>query len=549
MTFIRKYWLEVLTIGAIFAGLLICNNPDMTWINTDSDGAHYILAAKYLTTAHHMSQPLYILIGNLFLRIPLGTDAWRMGLISVLATTIACTYIYLSVRQLLKNNTKARLYGIVAALVYGGSCLVITQSTIVETMPLAVMAGVIAYYYHLKGRYTVASIFCGIGLAVHPFLGFIVWAVLWVGSKQIRSKKNTIITILFFLFYLYIPIVKAVNPGATIMWGNDTAEGFFAGTYGMVSMLVGGLSIYDLPKRILDTMGIVGISFTIGMIPLVWYFIKRHTYKDKLFWLILIPIGFFMINLSAETFVYMIVSVAFGAIAIGVGLSKLHINWSYATGAILLIVMVVNFNMYDIGRTLDPNLSAHKFYTEELPKIKDGEIYMGGGWTWAIVYLYNHENGTNIIPVCTDTLPADNYLDILEEQGINLQRTDSDNWIEQQWLVARSIAELNDNVWIAKETVPSSYEYEVVRAVDNTELFTRWLGQDKDVVWNFTPSNPYRFITGSLQVDEWKFILWSNRNCLFFIVVGGLCYMIGHYGQKFINEKTKIKTKKEVSGS
>jgi len=40
--FIKRNWVEILVFGAILAVLLVCNAPGMTWINTDSDGAHYI---------------------------------------------------------------------------------------------------------------------------------------------------------------------------------------------------------------------------------------------------------------------------------------------------------------------------------------------------------------------------------------------------------------------------------------------------------------------------------------------------------------------------
>ena len=529
---IRRYWIELLALGAVCAGLIVCLAPELVWINTDSDGAHYLFAAKYLTTAHHMSQPLYILIGRLFLFLPFGSEAWRMGLISALSSTVTVAFIYLIVRHYLEDNPKARLYAIIAGLVYGGSALVISQSTIIEAYTLSVMCGVIAYYFHLRKRWAVTSVFLGLGLAIHPFLAFIVWAVLWVNNKSLRYWKHMLITVSFFLFYLYIPMVKWLNPSDAGMWGNDTLSGFWAGTYGMVSMLLGGLSIWDFPKRVLDTIAILGISFTLAMIPLVYYLWVKRKWRDSLLWLMLIPVIFFMVNLSPQTYVYMITTIAYGSIAVGIGLSKLNIKWSYLVTIGLLGAMAFNINYFDIGRTLDPNLSAHKFYTEELPKIKDGEIFMGGGWTWAIVPLYNRENNRDITAICIDTLPSDNYLEQLGVQGIrvpNWENTEAVygkiSHIDKQWQSALIIAAENPNVWIPKETNPQTYEYEVVKASENEYLMTRWLNVETVTEWRWMPSNPYDYITGALEVEEWRFILWSTRSMLLVIVIGSVVFL------------------------
>lgn len=528
---LKKYWIEILVFGAIFGVLLNDCLPALTWINTDSDSAHYLLAAKYLTTSHNTSAPLFLLLGHLFLELPFGTEAWRMGLISVLSTTVCSVFIYLSVKELLKTNSKVRLFAIIAVITYGGSALVISQSTIIESYALVTMLSVIAYYMCLKERWVASSVFIGLTLAIHPLLAAMVWVILLVAYKQMRTKKTLFISTSFFAFYLYVPIAGALN--SIDMWGNTNPSGFFGGTAGMMWMLAGGLSIWDFPKRILDTIGILGVSMGMGLVVVVVYLIKKKTWRNKLLWLFLVPTVYFAINLASETYVYLVPAIAFGSITLGVALSKVNMKIVYATLLVAVGLMIFNANYFDIGRTLDPNLSAQRFYDEELPKISDGEIYLGGGWTWAIVYLYNQEEGRDIIPVCTDLLPSDGYLDIVESKGINLTRTDSESWIDRQWLVAGSIAEQNDNVWLAEETIPSEYQYEIVPYQGNEYLVSRWLGHEVEPEWKWKPSNPYDFITGAIEVSEWKFILKSDTNirrvfCLavigvgFYWIVGGI---------------------------
>jgi hypothetical protein len=496
----------------------------MTWINTDSDGAHYILSAKYMGVAHNTSAPLFLLLGRLFLWLPIGSEAWRMGIISVLATTVAAIFIYKVVKVHLEG--KSRWYALIASVIYGGSALVITQSTIIETYALSTCLSVMAYYFCIQKRWLVASIMMGLVIAIHPLFFLMTWFVLVIAYKELRTKKLVIITWAFLLFYLYIPITN-IYGNVPSMWGNTSAVGFLRNNFGTMWMLAGGLSLYDIPKRVIDTISIMGISMGVGLIVVVSYFIKQRTWRSKLLWLFVIPIFYFIINLSAETYVYMIPSIAFGSIAVGIALSKLKLKYVYATGIVAIVLMSFNANYMDIGRTLDPNMSAQEFYDNELPKIEDGGIFLGGGWTWAIVYLYNKEEGRNIIPICTDILPSQEYLDNLEANGIKLTRTDSESFIDKQWVVAQSIVEQNDNVWIAKEINPARLEYDIVPAGENMDLITRWLGYNKQPEIAWKPSNPYAFITGALEVGEWKFILKSNHNARF--AMEWIIFSLGFY--------------------
>lgn len=516
----RRYWVELLVFGAVFGVLMACNLPAMTWMNTDSDGPHYILSAKYMGVAHNTSAPMFLLLGRLFLFLPFGTEAWRMGLISVLATTGCTVLIYMVVRYHLTGNPKARIYALIASLIYGGSALVISQSTIIETYALATMLSVWAYYCALKRNWILVSVLIGLIWAIHTLFAWTIWVVLFIKHKELRNVVLVIITLAFLAFYAYIPIVTAIGNVPT-MWGNTSFVGFFENQWGVLWMLTGGLAISDLPKRILDTLGILGVSFGFGFIILViglWKIRKRNI---ALVCLTLIPVIYFITNLATQTYVYLLPAVAYGAIVVGIGLSKLNMKWSYAVGSVAVVLLVFNANYLDIGRTLDPNLSAQKFYDEELPKIKDGEIYLGSGWTWAIVYLYNIEEGRNIIPICIDILPSKEYRGLLRDQGINCpswQVTDGEmSHIDLQWKTALAIAQDNPNVWTSRETIPSQYEYEVVPAKDNLWLLTRWMGYDEplDIAWK--PSNPYDFITGAIEVSEWKFILKSTHNCRFLL--------------------------------
>jgi hypothetical protein len=521
MKFIKRYWLEISVVGIIFAVLLNDNLPSLTWMNTDSDGAHYLLAAKYLYPSHNTSAPLFLLLGHMFLWIPFGSESWRLGLIMVLSTTVACILIYLIVRRLLLENKKARWYALIAMLTYGGSALVISQSTIVDTYALDTMLMLLAYYLCLKRNWVWASVAIGLLWAIHTLFAWMIWFVLFIMYKEMRNIVLVVITLSFLLFYLYIPITVAINHPPN-MWNNETFGGFFQSSFSVFAILTGGLSVWDFPKRILDTIGILGVSLGFGIIAIIWYFIKtRKRSHNGLLWLLLIPIAWFVTNLAAETYVYLIMAVAFGAIVMALGLSKMRIGWALVTAIVAVGFLVFNANYFDIGRTEDSEMSAIKFYKEELPKIPDGQYFMGGAWNWAMVYLYNKEEGRNIIPISTDSLPAENYLDVLEKQGIKFERNNL-LYLDKQITLELSVTKLNEGVWIAKETKPEVYQYTIEKARGNETYIGKWLNQPMIVTWKWKPSNPYKYISGALEVAEWNRILFSNWNVRFFVDIAFL---------------------------
>lgn len=521
-TFIKKYWAELLVFGAIFAVLMIDLIPDITWINTDCDGPHYIYSAKYLYPAHKTSAPLFLLLGHLFLMIPIATEAWRFALLSALASMGTCIFIYLSI----KHHTNNRWYAIIGILVFGSSALVISQSTIIESYALTTMLGMGAYYFSIKKRWWLCAIFLGAGLAVHT-LGIIPIIIILIANKEFRCYEYCGIIFLFLLFYLYIPITNK----PPYMWqspNNSLGTSFITDNLSTLLMLFGGLSIWDLPKRIFDAIGILGISLTIAVIPLS---IALKKWKQPLFWLFVLPIAFYVTNLAPQTYVYMMPSIAAGAILAGIGLKELqkHPTWiSHGFNGILAITLIgmLAFNCvyFNVGKTLDPNLSAREFWNKELPKIPDGQILLAQqGWEWAIVYPYNKDTNKNIIPVCIGTLASKQYQNTLHEMGVKFDIPEEElNLIQLQNFILQSITQNNKNVWITLPTDTSTYGAKVARIEGHEEELTKTPKSiDIDVVpIQWKPSNPYDIITGAIEVDEWTYIVFSNYSVLTFVMLG-----------------------------
>ena len=547
-TWLKKYWAELLVFGAIFGVLLMDCAPDMTWINTDSDGVHYTYAAKYLLPAHKTSAPLFLLLGHAFLWLPFGTEFWRISFMSVLATTASAIFVYLIIREklLLRNigniayspsyiekiNKKNKIYALIGALIFGGSALVISQSTIVESYALGTMFGRVAYYFAIKKQWMWCAVTLGAGGAVHHLIG-ITLIVLFIAYKGLRQWKYVGVMSAFLLFYLYIPISTVVNP-APNMWGNITGQSFLGDNLSTAQMLIGGLSIWDLPKRIFDAIGVLGISLGLALVPMFWLLWVRHTdpnpirkqhWREPLLWLFALPVLYYVVNLAPQTYVYMMPAIGFGAVIAGVGLSRMRPYWKWAVLTCAVGLLVFNANYFDIGRTLDPELSASKYYYEELDKVPDGEVLLAQqGWEWAAVYSYNKENGKEIIPACVGSLPSLWYQENLKGQGVKLEGYPEAKIGDRPTLIAHSIMELNDNIWTTKSISPKTYGAEIVPSKGNEDLImlspVSITDGSTDLLWQWKPSNPYDIITGAIEVEEWVWIVFSNYSCLTFGMLG-----------------------------
>ncbi len=526
----KKWWPEILVIGVVFGVYLICNLPSYTWMNTDSDGIHYVYSAEWLYPSHKTSAPLFLLLGRLFLFLPFGTEAWRVGLISVLASTITAVFVYLAIRY----HTSNRFYALIGVLVFGGSALVISQSTIVETYALVTMFCVGAYYFSLKKRWWLCSVMLGAGLAVHT-LGIVPVMLIMLFNKDYRCYEYFAVIMAFLLFYLYIPITTVINHPPD-MWGNTTIKSFFWDNYSTTLMLLGGLSIWDFPKRILDTIGILGVSLGLAIIPIATMF---KPLKSLLLWLFILPIVLFATNLAMQTYVYVMPSIAFGAILAMIGLSRMRFWWTYAVGIVAVGLLIFNANYFDLGRTLDPELSANKFYTQELAKVPDGQILMPQyGWEWASIIPFNKRENRNIIAVSVDTLVSPIYQEYLKEKGIKFQDNFDKDTSTRQAFIATSIVKLNANVWTTVTTDAETYGAKVVLAKDNLQSVNK-MPTEPPAQWHWKPSNPYSFISGGIEIVEWRFITWSNWSVLFFTAWGSFGLFAYWLMLKMQNRKPK----------
>lgn len=548
MTFIKRYYPELMSFGLVLFILLVCLNPDYTFINKGADSIGYAYSAKYLYPSFHTSPPLYLLVSHLFLQLPFGSDALNMGLFSLISTMVACLFIYLTIRKLTADSPeiKSRFYALIGVIVYGTSALVISQSTIIQTYAITCMLVSGAYYFGITKHWKLMGLFIGMSLAVHLIAFFMAFILFFAFKEYRKNWKALAITASFLLLYAYIPITNR----PPYMWMPDPVSvsgdfppflvniySFVVDTLSTIGFLIGKISIWDFPKRVLDTTGIMFISLAgMAFIPVIYYFWKTQWYRKSLFWLIATPILIFLVELDMNTFDYTMISMPFLAITVGLGLQKFalmkhKLETTVYLNVTLAVLAFASLNTYyfDIGKNLDPELGASKLYYEEMAKIPDGAIFMPNNtWEWEAIFMHNKEYSNQLYPVGIDILPSHQYTDQLQKDGVKLVRGDSENLSIQARQTAMSIIQLNDNVWTTIVTDPRTFSVVAVPCNHDTSLVDTI---DEDYIkqkaenpkWDFMPYNPYDIITTSIMMEKWNYVLLSNQNIAkfsFLIVLG-----------------------------
>jgi hypothetical protein len=321
----------------------------------------------------------------------------------------------------------------------------------------------------------------------------------------------------------------------------NTIKALFTDVFSTIVDLIGSLSVWNLPKRLLDTSSIMLVSIgVVAIVPLVYYFRKTKWWRNPLLWLILVPIILFIGERDMNTFDYTMVAMPFISLAICYGLAKMNGKmlkvFQYATLITVLGFGIFNVQYFDIGRTLDKNLGATQLYRVEFEKLPNDSIFMPNyAWEWEAIYKYNADTGKKIYPICVDILPSETYQEALIQDGIKLTPSKAENISIKASEIAKSIVALNDNVWTTISTDPKTFTSKVVETNHNSDLVAN-VDKEKiqqqidnpQILWK--PFNPYSIMTTELFITDWGYIQGSNRNVrntmYIFIVLLAVVYCI-----------------------
>jgi len=334
-----RYWKQTLFFGAILAVYVVGVAPDMTYVSMAGDMFWWVPCAKNMWAAPLGGYPTYIILGWVFERLPFN-EFWNMGLLSALSAVGTCVFIYLIVGKLTTN----RWAPYIGAATCAGAFIFWTQAVIPEVYTFTILLAVAMTYAVLTKHYYIAAGIGALGLGTHHLIGFAIIPLLGYTYYKNRNKRQIVklvgIGCLGLLAYLqtYLCLGTWATPAASNLRGLG---------------LIGGLPIGMTLDKLRDFVPVIVVSLGTGLALLP--FLKK---SPEVILIGLIAVGsaahYFFSNVAGWT-PYLAFPVAFIAILVGLGVENFPYKKLVPVFLVIPLILVgVNFQTYDIGRTIDP---------------------------------------------------------------------------------------------------------------------------------------------------------------------------------------------------
>lgn len=383
-----------LLVGVLALAFFLSVLPrNITWVSAGGDGPNLMLAAKYWTISHATGQPLYTVLSALWLRlVPLGSDWWRLALMSAFFASATAGLLYTITRSWL------------APLVFISAGVVVSQSSIVEVYSLVTFLIVLVWWLHQREYRSWAYAVVGLGLAVHHLVGYLFLALLIKDYLARRTLWPSLWAIIVGLpWYAYIPLAN--RPPYIFIAGESFQDyvhyflGLGSQAFGL-AVMDGRFSLSeDFRERIWD---LARTLLALGPVLLLGWFAVRRQWRKRM---VLLPILALLYafhwfgSLDPVWFSYGMISMALLAIIVG----QHQRNWQLRSVCVVFCLFAVALNLwlYDVGGLIDPDHSAEGFRAQlsELPENAAVWTNAGRGWEAVTVALYNADHGTHLDPI------------------------------------------------------------------------------------------------------------------------------------------------------
>lgn len=222
--------LAVTALAMLVYGLTLA--PDITFAHHGTDGGDLIAAAATLGIPHPTGYPTYVALAWLFTRIPLGTIAFRVHLLSAVSMAVASGLLCLTIQRLLSHAECHIGLSVAAALSFALAPLAWSQAIIAEVYALHALFAVALLWLLVRWRagsdnrlLPLAALVLGLGLGNHITLtfalpGMVFW--FWPHHNRLKSRTHIALSLVLFLtglaIYGYLPWAARRQP--PVNWGN-----------------------------------------------------------------------------------------------------------------------------------------------------------------------------------------------------------------------------------------------------------------------------------------------------------------------------------------
>jgi hypothetical protein len=226
-----QIWSGLLGI-AIFAVYLLTLSPTIP----PGDSGEFITVAATSGVAHPSGYPAFVLLSHVIAWLPFGSFAWRINLLSSLASIGAAFFIFFTVFRLTRNQWAS----LIAMGLFAFSPLIWRYSLVAEVFALNnfFLAGFLYFFVRFledpsPRSWYVLILSLALGLTNHHTLGLVGFPILIYCAianwKLLLNPKVLTVSLLLGIFaqapYLYLPIAASQQP--VVSWGDaSTWEGF-----------------------------------------------------------------------------------------------------------------------------------------------------------------------------------------------------------------------------------------------------------------------------------------------------------------------------------
>ncbi len=301
--FIKKqiFWFAFVSIASFIIYLLTLSETIYY-----GDSAEFIVTGLKNGVPHPPGYPLFVAIAHLFSKIPFGSVAWRINLLSAVFGSLSAGMVFLIIKLLTRN----KLFSISVALFYAFMPLFWLYSLVAEVFSInnfflsLILFLIIFALKHPKKQFVFPLIsFCfSLGLTGHQLIFFYTPALIYLFIVLKIYTKPKIILYGFVAFVLgqipqlYLWYVASKNPFYN--WGDpDTLARF---THHILRLDYGTFKLGGFSESGQQTLGFVSfyVSSIWKQVGILLLFLPFGLYtfwkiSKKLFWVIFISLLFF----------------------------------------------------------------------------------------------------------------------------------------------------------------------------------------------------------------------------------------------------------------
>ena len=403
----------VLFLVAVLYYAALCAK-EYTWVFISSDSGDWLAASNWWLVPQPYGSPLYIMLGHFLNAFP-GDLAIKMTIaLSVIPSAVTVLLVYLITYKL----TSSRSIALVAPCVLLGSAVFLTQSTVLEEYALATMFLTLGFWCYLGKRTYLTAISWGLGASIHVFvLGATLFWLLVEWRRYLKPFLLATTPIVagfygFILLLMYLDTPRLFAGGLSYF----SLQQYLTTTAGAI---LGQLSIFEAPKRLLLTIQILLMSFGLAVIPFAKGVSKPITRSTLvMIGIVMWTLWYQVTSLDPAAWTFITYASPFIAIIVGVGLARLsasHANYIIA-GALALIIVNASLLNADLLTREKP---LARTYAEALWELPDSSIVLTSAGSYSMGLYYVMSEGKDLIPL---TYP---YLDDWEFR-------DYATWLQQK---------------------------------------------------------------------------------------------------------------------